>query len=269
MASIRPIPTVVLVFACLSSASCAQSEDVRHAVEAGNRAFVAAFLRGDATAVANLYTEDAQVMAPGSPVASGRPAIAAFWQNSIDSGIKDVTLATADIASASDLAYETGTIRLIANDGTVTEARYVVIWRRVDGQWMLHRDIWNSSKTGSDGTGVQVHKHFFDAREEVLDDLKKTGFWPTTYVSEPGPPGDIHWHNLEVHGYVLEGHTWFLDADRDIRHDVASGDKIVIPARTLHAEGEITENLVYIIALPEPGPFDPFLEQLSPEDLKE
>ncbi len=146
MASIRPISTVVLVLACLSCAPSVQSEDVRQAVEAGNRAFVAAFLRGDATAVANLYTEDAQVMAPGSPVASGRPAIAAFWQNSIDSGINDVTLATADVESASDLAFETGTLRLVANDGTVTEARYVVIWRRVDGQWMLHRDIWNSSK---------------------------------------------------------------------------------------------------------------------------
>ena len=121
---------------------------------------------------------------------------------------------------------------------------------------------------GDDGMGVQVHKHFFDAREEVLDDLKKTGFWPTTYVSEPGPPGDIHWHNLEVHGYVLDGHTWFLDVDNDIRHDIASGDKIVIPARTLHAEGGITENVIYIIGLPEPGPFDPFLEQRSPEDLK-
>ena len=41
--------------------------------------------------------------------------------------------------------------------------------------------------TRSAGMGVQVHKHFFDAREEVFDDFKKTGFWPTTIVSGPGP----------------------------------------------------------------------------------
>ena len=116
--------------------------------------------------------------------------------------------------------------------------------------------------------GVQVHKQFFGTRDEVLDDLKKTGFWPTTFVSEPGPPLEIHWHDLEVHGYVLEGRTWFVDAESGVRHDVAGGDKIVIPARTLHAEGETAENVVYIIALPEPGPFDPFLEQLSPEELE-
>ena len=111
-----------------------------------NRALITAFLRGDATAVANLYTEDAQVIAPGSPVASGRPAIAAFWQRSIDSGVKDLTLETAEVESAADLAYEAGIVRLVPKDGTTSEARYVVIWRRIDGEWMLHRDIWNSSK---------------------------------------------------------------------------------------------------------------------------
>lgn len=146
MASIHPISAAVLLLAFLSSAASAQSEDVRHAVEAGNRALIADLLRGDATAVANRYTEDAKVIAPGSPMASGRQAIAAFWQNSIDSGIKDVTLSTTDVESASDLAYEAGILRIVANDGAVTEARYVVVWRRVDGHWMLHRDIWNSSK---------------------------------------------------------------------------------------------------------------------------
>ena len=116
--------------------------------------------------------------------------------------------------------------------------------------------------------GLKVHKGFFERRDQVWDDLEKTGFWPTTFVSEPGPPLAVHWHELEVHGYVLEGETWFLDAASGVRHDVAAGDKVVVPARTLHAEGETTGNVVYIIALPEPGPFDPFLEQLPPEALE-
>jgi len=146
MASIHRVPALVLALACLLSAAPARSDDVRNAVEAGNRAFITAFLRGDATAVANRYTEDAQVIAPGSPAASGRPAIAAFWQKSIDSGVKDVVLETAEVESAGDLAYETGIVRLVAKDGTTTDARYVVVWRRIDGNWMLHRDIWNSSE---------------------------------------------------------------------------------------------------------------------------
>jgi ketosteroid isomerase-like protein len=104
--------------------------------EAGNRAFIAAFLRGDARAVAELYTENAPVIAPGAPVARGRAAIAAARQKAIDSGTGNLTLDTADVESAGDLAAETGTVRLVARDGKVTEARYVVVWK-------LHRDIWN------------------------------------------------------------------------------------------------------------------------------
>jgi ketosteroid isomerase-like protein len=124
----------------------ARADDVREAIEAGNRAFVAAFLRGDAAGTAAVYTEGAQVIAPGEPVASGRAAIAAVWQRSIDAGVKDVRLTTADVESSGDLASETGTVRLVAKDGAVSDARYVVVWKREGGAWKIHRDIWNAGR---------------------------------------------------------------------------------------------------------------------------
>ena len=137
------ILTIGLVLACLCDVTPARSDDVRSAVDAGNRAFIAAFLRGDANAVAELYTEDAQVIAPGAPVAGGRAAIAAFWKKAIDSGVKDVRLETADVESSGDLASETGTVHLVGKDGAVTKDRYVVVWKRTKGGWKLLRDIWN------------------------------------------------------------------------------------------------------------------------------
>jgi uncharacterized protein (TIGR02246 family) len=122
----------------------ARADEVRDAVEAGNRAFIAAFLRGDAAAISQLYTESAQVIAPGEPVARGRSEIAAAWKKAIEAGVKDVSLQTADVDSAGDLASETGTVRQVAKDGTITQARYVVVWKREAGRWKLHRDIWNS-----------------------------------------------------------------------------------------------------------------------------
>lgn len=122
----------------------AAADEVRAAIEAGNRAFVVAFLKGDADAVAQLYTENAQVIAPGEPVAHGRAAIAAAWRRTIESGVTDLSLQTADVESAGDLAYETGKVRIVSRDGTSTEGRYVVVWKREDGRWKLHRDIWNS-----------------------------------------------------------------------------------------------------------------------------
>jgi ketosteroid isomerase-like protein len=128
--------------ACLDPTS-ACPEDVRAAVEAGNRAFVAALLRGDARAVADLYTKEARVIAPGSDVVNGRPDIRLFWQKTIDAGVKDLTLSTGTVESAGDLAYEDGTVKLVGGDGKLTVGRYVVVWKREDGAWKLHRDIWN------------------------------------------------------------------------------------------------------------------------------
>jgi uncharacterized protein (TIGR02246 family) len=135
---------VTLGLGFLLASSPAGAEDVRKAVEAGNREFIAAFLRGDASAVANRYTEDAQVIPPGAPVASGRTAIKEFWQTTIAAGFKDLTLETIAVESAGNLAYETGVVRLVSNTGTTTAARYVVVWKRIDEKWLLHRDIWNS-----------------------------------------------------------------------------------------------------------------------------
>jgi uncharacterized protein (TIGR02246 family) len=145
MSGLQRIGSVALLLTCVFHALPARADDVRAAVEAGNRAFIAAFLRGDAAAVAALYTPDAQVIAPGAPVASGRTAIAAFWQGSIDAGTRDVALTTLDVESAGDLASETGTVRLVAKDGAVSQARYVVVWKKSDGTWRLHRDIWNAA----------------------------------------------------------------------------------------------------------------------------
>ena len=140
---------LAVVVAALASpyAPSARSEDVRGVVEAANRALEAAIIRGDAQAVADLYTEDAQVIPPGGEVARGRAAVAAFWKKAIDGGIKDVRLKTDEVESAGDLACETGIGRIVDRDGGVVEGRYVVVWKRHNGKWKLHRDIWNSAGT--------------------------------------------------------------------------------------------------------------------------
>ena len=55
--------------------------------------------------------------------------------------------------------------------------------------------------------GIEIHNGFFKNRADVLDDLKTTKFWPTTFVSGPSPGAEVHWHSHEVHAYVVEGHT--------------------------------------------------------------
>ena len=84
---------------------------------------------------------------------------------------------------------------------------------------------------------VQICPDFFESLANVLEDIKKHGTWPTTFVSGPSEGFHVHWHSDEVHAYIMEGETDFLDAKSGRRTPVKPGDKIVVPAQTLHAEG--------------------------------
>jgi len=138
-------PIVVAFFAVLVSyGTVAWSDEARESIESRNREFAAAFMRGDAEAVAALYTENGQLLPPDAAVVEGRPAIAAFWKGAIDAGMKDLALETAEVESVGDLAYEVGTAKIVAGEGQVSQDRYLVVWKRENGEWRLHRDIWNS-----------------------------------------------------------------------------------------------------------------------------
>ena len=115
--------------------------------------------------------------------------------------------------------------------------------------------------------GLEVQKGFFKSRGDVLADIERNGYWPWTFVSGPSPGLDVHWHSHDVHGYVMEGRTSFLDVESGKRLAVEPGDKVIVPARALHAEGEVVDRVVYILAAPEPMGSDEFLQLLPPEDL--
>lgn len=101
---------------------------------------------------------------------------------------------------------------------------------------------------------MKVYKQFFTTREEVLEDMKKTGHWPTTYVSGESPELPLHWHDLDVTGYVMSGKSYVLDEHGE-RLDIEPGDKLEIPRGCLHAEGEVTDTVTYIVGTEHPGVF--------------
>jgi quercetin dioxygenase-like cupin family protein len=114
---------------------------------------------------------------------------------------------------------------------------------------------------------LRFEKGLFATKEEALADIAKHGTWPTTFISGPSDGLPVHWHDTEVHGYVIEGETDFLDVETDTRTAVAPGDKVIVPAKALHAEGVVKDRVVYLIALPDAVPPEQFLVQRSPDDL--
>src|SRR5262245_51000374 len=155
MVSTRIIVLFALIVVISSNAhagSEGKNGDVREtraAIESANAKFSEAFARGDAKALAAMYTSDAIAFPPDSEMIRGNEAIGEFWKATRDSGVQSAVLTTVDVERSGDLASEVGTVSLTIQAAgtapTTATAKYVVVWKRqADGSWKLHRDIWNN-----------------------------------------------------------------------------------------------------------------------------
>jgi uncharacterized protein (TIGR02246 family) len=114
------------------------------AIAAVNRQFEEAARKGDLDRLASLYTPDAMAFPPDGPIVQGRESIKQMWASVAQQmGLKEVRLETLDLEQAGDTAYEAGEATLTHSGGTAT-VKFVVVWKMADGQWRLHRDIWNA-----------------------------------------------------------------------------------------------------------------------------
>jgi len=116
-------------------------------IAAVNREFEDAARKGDMDRLAALYTTDGMALPPDGPFVTGRDNIKQMWASVAQQlGLKEVRLHTLDLQLAGDTAYEVGEGALTLSSGAAV-VKYVVVWKKVNGQWRLHRDIWNA-KTG-------------------------------------------------------------------------------------------------------------------------
>jgi uncharacterized protein (TIGR02246 family) len=122
------------------------STEVRDAIAAANENFMAAFKRGDAAGMAALYTVNGQVLPPNGDFVTGKEAVQAFWQAIMDMGIKEAKLEIVEVEDHGDTAIEVSKYTLQGDEGQVLDTgKYIVIWKQQNGDWKLHRDIFNSS----------------------------------------------------------------------------------------------------------------------------
>ena len=61
-------------------------------------------------------------------------------------GIKSIELKIREIEQHADTAYEVSWATLLGeNRQVLDESKYIVVWKKEDGEWKLHRDIFNSN----------------------------------------------------------------------------------------------------------------------------
>src|SRR5947209_7805856 len=129
--------------------SQAQTFDFRHAIERAIAEFESAARAKDAAGMAALYSEDATLLPPGSPLVKGRSNIQNFWRAFLDAGAADPKLQILSVESSDDLAYEIGSWEaIVPNPGTgkagPAAGNYLVVWKRQsDGRVKMVADMFH------------------------------------------------------------------------------------------------------------------------------
>lgn len=116
-------------------------------INEANKAFEDYVSKGDSVGLAtNSYTIDAKFMGPHSPSAEGRAAITSALSGIIKAGITGIKLTSKEIWGDENAITEEGSFELTIKDGTVVDnGKYLVLWKKEDGKWKLHRDMFSSN----------------------------------------------------------------------------------------------------------------------------
>lgn len=108
------------------------------------------FQKRNFEALDDIYTEDARILPPGSPLISGLPAIKQFWSNLIRAAnATSAVLTSLDIMPSSDGVVEIGravlAVEPAGQPAAEPEVKYVVYWQQEGARWKWHVDIWNQN----------------------------------------------------------------------------------------------------------------------------
>ena len=138
---------IFLLFIGIVFNGCTQKPaDVKREIADANKEFMEAFNNGDANALSLRYTSDAKLYPSNSDIIEGQEAIEGFWNAVMNMGIEKARLETVTAESYGNFAIEEGRYELYAKENQIADrGKYIVTWEKQDGQWKLHRDIWNTS----------------------------------------------------------------------------------------------------------------------------
>jgi uncharacterized protein (TIGR02246 family) len=137
-----------VAFLAVFAASLAGGDEVvdRVAIDDADQSWVTAFNARDADAMAQLVTEDVVLMPPGSGPVRGREAAASSWRAAASKANRRLAAKTEEVVIAGDFAWALGGFTRALPDGTIVDqGKFLKIWKRVDGRWKIHRDMFSSN----------------------------------------------------------------------------------------------------------------------------
>jgi len=106
----------------------------------------------DADKFATFYSETGSAMSFNVPIATGRAKVQELWRALMAKPGFSLRFAPThiEVAASRDLAFDVGTFALSLNDdkgnAMTIPGKYVVVWKKHDGEWKAEVDIFNTDK---------------------------------------------------------------------------------------------------------------------------
>ena len=145
---------IALLCGCASRpiTSDIESGDAENAIRIANSAFMTNVRAANIDALVNsYYAPDAVLMTANAPAINGRDSIRNFFTTILGGGAVDIALTTDNVMQSCDMATETGhydfamTPRSSAPATSHELGKYVVVWRKIGGQWRVVVDSFSAN----------------------------------------------------------------------------------------------------------------------------
>ncbi len=122
-----------------------------NAIRELDRRWQAAVAARDIEATLSFYAPDAVEMPANTPTIVGQEAIRKWFESwLLDPNVSNTfSPEVIEVAASGDLAYDRGTYQFAMDtpEGRVEDVgKYVLIWKKIDGEWKAIADISNSDK---------------------------------------------------------------------------------------------------------------------------
>ncbi len=118
-------------------------------IKKNTEAFSQAYMDGDIDKLVNMYTADAKIFPNNRDILSGEQ-LANYWVMPEDVKILHHKITSLGVTIENDTAYDYGYYEgktLTKDKEEVSwQGKHILLWKKVDGNWKIYLDIWNSIK---------------------------------------------------------------------------------------------------------------------------
>ncbi|MFC4269044.1 YybH family protein [Polaribacter marinivivus] len=143
-----------LLFLFFSSSLCSQTfignqKDIDK-ILSNIKSFSVSVMNSDYKSIGLAYTEDAKIFPNNKEILKGKEAIINYWVLPKGFKTKYHKIKPEEIKIIGDEAYDYGYYEGITlrPDGSESnwKGKYVIVWKKINGDWKMYLDIWNSIK---------------------------------------------------------------------------------------------------------------------------